>query len=272
MARITACAALLAVGLLTGCPRDNLTAAEAQQALEESSVDVQAAALTSASFELATDFTIGQAADQAAQQVRDYVQSQLPCAQVTLEGATLVIEYGALPGNCELHGHTLRGTHTIEVQKDAMDAVVVKHSWDALSDGKLSVSGTATVTWTPADPSRHVVHQLTWTRLSDNRTGTGSGDRTQKPLAGGIAEGFEVSGSRSWQGQGGRWDLDIDRVQMRWTDPAPQSGSFVLHTPSGKSMTLVFSRIDDNTIGVTASGGQRSIELEIGKLGAISSR
>ncbi|MFI5306398.1 MAG: hypothetical protein ACHQ53_03535 [Polyangiales bacterium] len=264
---------LCASSALFGCPQaDNVTSAEAQQALEESSVDSQAAALTSASFELSTSFTIGQAAEQAAQQVRDYVQSQLPCAQVTLQGATLSIEYGALAGNCVFHGHTFKGTHTITVQKNEMNGVVVQHTWTGFHNDKVSVTGNATVTWTLADPSRHVMHQLTWTRLSDGLMGMGSGDRTQKPLAGGITEGFEVDGSRSWQGKNGKWDLDINQVQMRWTDPAPQSGSFVLRTPAGKTITLVFERIDDSTIGVTASGGSRSVTLKIGKLGAISAR
>ena len=108
--------------------------------------------------------------------------------------------------------------------------------------------------------------------MSDGRSGTGSGDRTQRPLAGGISEGFSVDGSRKWSGKRGDWDLDIDGIEMRWTDPVPQAGSWVLTTPDEKVISLDFDRIDDDTIGVTASGGDRTIELQVSKLGAVSRR
>jgi hypothetical protein len=271
--RKTAWVALLSVGFFSACPRqEQISVSEAQQALEESSVDSQAAALSSASVEVSTDFTIGEAAANAAQHIRDFVQSQLPCADVTLEQATLTIVYGAKTGNCTFRGHTFKGKQTIEVSKNEMSSVIVKHTWDKLSNGRFSVSGSAQVTWNLKDPSRHIVHTLTWTRLADGRTGTGSGDRIQKPLAGGISEGFSVDGSRSWQGQRGHWQLDINNVEMRWADPAPQAGSLVLTTPADKTITLVFQRVDADTIGVTANGGNRSFELKVTKLGAVSSK
>ena len=258
--------------VLGGCRIDPLTNDEARQALEESAIDSQAAALTSASFEISTDFTIGMAASHAAEQIRDFVRSQLPCAEVTLQDATLTIEYGALPGACTFRGHQFAGVQTIHVERNADDDVVVTHEWDDLNNGRISVSGNATVTWSASEPSRHVVHELTWTRLSDGRTGVGSGDRIQRPLAGGLAEGFSVDGTRSWEGERGRWDLDIDGIEMRWTDPVPQAGSWVLQTPFDKVITLAFERIDEDTIAVTASGGQRQIELKVNKLGSISRR
>jgi hypothetical protein len=264
--------ALLGALLLFGCRFDPLTGEEAQDSLEESSVDAQAAALTSASIEISTDFTIGDAVEKAADHVRKFVNSQLPCAEITLEGATLTIEYGALPGNCTFRGHTFAGTQTISVERNEDKEVLVKHTWKDFNNGRISVTGHADVTWNLEDPSRRIVHELTWTRLSDGRTGKGSGDRTQRPLAGGLAEGIEVDGSRSWEGKRGKWDLDIDHIEMRWVDPAPQAGSLVLTTPKDKTVTLVFERADDDTINVTATGGQRNILLKINKLGLISRR
>ena len=85
--------------------------------------------------------------------------------------------------------------------------------------------------------------------------GVGEGDRVQKPLAGGIAEGFMVDGSRSWTGHMGRtWDLAIDSVEMRWADPVPQAGSYTLESPEGKTLSLSFSRIDSDSIEVTVTG------------------
>jgi hypothetical protein len=271
MSKVAMLAALMLV-IAAGCRIDPLTGQEAQQALEESSVDAQASALTSASVEIATDFTIGQAAERAAGQVRDFVASQLPCAAITLSGHELAIEYGANAGNCTFRGHHFAGTHTISVERDDDDQVLVHHSWSDFNNGRISVSGSADVTWNLDDPSRRIQHELTWTRMSDGRTGTGSGDRTQRPLAGGISEGFSVDGQRQWSGKRGAFHLDIDGIEMRWTDPVPQAGSWVLTTPDEKVISLDFARIDDDTIGVTASGGDRSIELKVSKLGVVTRR
>ena len=267
--------ALLSLALLsasaTGCRIDPLTRDQAQQALEESSIDSQASALTSASIELSTDFTIGEAAASAAQRIRDFVKSQLPCARITLQDHTLEIEYGAT-GACTFRGQTFRGSHTISVERNDAEDVVVTHLWDALTNGRISVTGDAEVTWTLDDPSRQVVHDLTWTRLADGRTGRGTGDRTQRPLDGGLVEGFSVDGARTWDGPRGHWSLDIDGIEMRWVDPVPQAGTLALTTPKDTLITLQFNRLDSDSIGVTASGGDRTIDFSVNKLGAIERR
>jgi hypothetical protein len=265
---LVACIASIAA---SGCRLDPLTRGEAQEALEESSIDSQASALTSASIELSTDFTIGEAAASAAQRIRDFVHSQLPCAEVTLHDSTLEIAYGA-SGVCSFRGQTFSGSHTISVVRNEQRSVVVTHGWDGLSNGRISVTGEAEVTWTRGDPSRRVVHDLTWTRLSDGREGRGTGDRTQRPLEAGLAEGFSVDGARTWDGARGHWELDVDGIEMRWIDPVPQAGTLALTTPNDKLITLEFERIDADSIGVTASGGDRSIEFSVNALGAIERR
>lgn len=125
------------------------------------------------------------------------------------------------------------------------------------------------MTWDAGDKTRHVVHDLTWTRLADRRTGRGTGDRTQRPLAGGVAEGIQVDGSRSWRGQAGRWDLAIEGVQMRWQDPVPQAGSYRLASPKGRSLQLSFRRVDADSIEVTLKSDDKEFELVVNSLGAI---
>lgn len=261
----------LLLGAATGCRIDALTRGEAQQALEESSIDSQASALTSASIELSTEFTIGEARANAAQRIRDFVKSQLPCAETTLQDHTLTIEYGAT-GACTFRGHVFRGSHTVSVVRNEADAVVVTHAWDGLTNGRVSVTGEAEVAWTLEDVSRRVVHDLTWTRLADGRQGRGTGDRTQRPLEGGLTEGFCVDGARSWDGRRGHWVLDIDGIEMRWVDPVPQAGTLALTTPKDTLITLEFERIDADSIGVTASGGDRTIDFSVNRLGAIERR
>ena len=261
--------------LLVGCRKDDeatpdvaLTYSEAQVAIEEVSLTGEADSIASGTIEIATTFTIGAAVETAAQELRDFVNSQLPCAEVSLSGSTLSVEYGVNPGNCTYRGHTYSGTHSISIDKNGPGEVMVHHEWASLSNGTLSVTGTADVTWSAAASSRHVVHDVTWTRLSDGRTGEGTGDRTQTPLAGGLSEGIAVDGARTWvSGGGGLWDLAIQDVEMRWADPVPESGAYVLATPQGKSLTMSFARKDDDTISVTLTSGERSFTIDVTRAG-----
>lgn len=247
-----------------------LTTAEASAALEELTISTQAGAFISSTVEISTTFTIGAAVEAAAEELRAYITSQLPCAAITLSQSSLHIEYGALPGSCVYRGRTYSGSHTITVSHNDQSEVVVDHEWSKLSDGFFSVTGTAKVSWTLADPARHVEHDLTWTRLLDGRSSTGSGDRVQRPLPGGIIEGFVEDGSRTWESQSGTWNLDIDTLEMRWVDPVPQAGTLTLVTPSEKSAAVSFERLDADTISVTLSSGGRSFTFKVNKLGGIS--
>src|SRR3954467_2330415 len=107
--------------VLTGCPKEGeLTSAEAQESLQQASASSQAENLTAASVEISTNFSIGGAVEKAAGELKSFVNSQLPCADVTLADATLTIEYGVKPGNCVYHGHQFSGTSSITVGKNTM--------------------------------------------------------------------------------------------------------------------------------------------------------
>lgn len=255
----------------TSCRKQaEMTTAEALQAVQEASTSGDAENVTAGSIEITTDFTIGQAAEAAAQEIRDFVTSQLPCAAVTLTGATLEVEYGKNPGSCTYKGNTYSGKHAITVTKNDMDDVVVNHTWTKLSNGRVEVSGTAEVTWSAAEKTRHVAHELDWTRLSDGKTGKGTGDRTQRPLEGGLVEGFQVDGARSWTSQGGTWDLAIEGVQFRWADPVPQAGTYRLADPKERSLSMTFDRVDEDTIKVTLKSGAKTFSFDVSKGGAVS--
>lgn len=252
---------LLAVA---GCrPQEGLTSQEAQQAADELQVESQSQALTSSTVELGTNFTIGGAVEHAADELRTFVKSQLSCADVTLSGHSLTIEYGVRSG-CLFRGETITGSHEITISKNEVNDVIVDHVWTDLTNGKVKVSGTAHVTWSQSDVSRHVVHDLTWTRLSDGRQGEGKGDRVQRPLPdseGGLAAGFTETGSRSWDGKAGHWSLAIDHLDMRWVDPLPQNGSLTLETPFDKTVSASFERTSPTAIRVTLEGPRGSISI-----------
>ena len=256
---------------LTGCPKEReLTAGEAQEALQQASASSQAENLAAASVDISTNFTIGGALEKAAGELKTFIASQLPCAEVTLADATLIIEYGVNPGNCLYRGHEFSGTSAVTVSKNAIDEVLVDHVWTRFSNGQVTLDGSARVTWNFGDQTRHVVHDVTWTQVMSGRTGKGTGDRTQKPLAGGISEGIQIDGTRSWAGARGTWDLAIDGVQMRWSDPVPQAGSYALHTPFDKSVSMSFSRVDQDTIKVTVDGPKRDFSFTVSKAGAVA--
>ena len=167
--------------VLGGCPKNKgddgdeaFTRAEAQEALEESNGTTGADALASASIEISTNFTIGGAVEAAAGEVRNFVQTQLPCAEITLEGATLTVEYGVNPGNCTYRGHEFTGTHAVTVQANEMSQVLVHHEWTGFSNGVVMLDGTADVTWDFEEKSRHVSHHAEWTHLASGRTGVRS--------------------------------------------------------------------------------------------------
>jgi hypothetical protein len=265
--------ALLALPVvLSACPKkDELTFAQAQESLEQASDSSQAENLAAASVDISTNFTIGGAVQNAAAELKTFVNSQLPCADVTLESATLTIEYGVNPGNCVYRGHKFTGSSSITVTRNEMNEVVVDHVWTDLSNGVVRLDGTAHVTWNFSDKTRHVVHDLKWTHLASGRTGQGTGDRTQTPLAGGISEGIQIDGSRSWTGTRGTWDLGIDGVQVRWSDPVPQAGTYSLNTPYDKTVSMSFARADDDTIKVTVAGEKRDFSFTVSKAGAIAS-
>lgn len=260
--------------VLTGCPRDqseDLTLAEASQALDETTVESQGQGLASDTIEIATHFTIGQASENAAQEVSDFVTSQLPCASVTVTSNTVTINYSANGSTCTYHGHVITGTSTVSIEKNDSGDVVVDHQWTALSDGLVQLDGTANVTWSQADQTRHVVHDVVIERLRDQKTMDSTGDRRQSALNGDVATGIVVNGSRSWASASGTWALSINNVQMRWSDRVPHAGSYSLVTARAKTLTLSFARRDSDMISVTLAGANKSFTFDVNSNGDAAS-
>ena len=251
----------------TGCLRradDGLTSSEVAQASEELETASTSQAMVAQTVEITTNFTIGEAVQTAAQRLRDFYVSQWACADVQLSGSTLTVQYGA-HGSCPFNGYqSITGTHQVTITKNDTGEVIVDHVWTNLSNGVVELDGTAHVTWSSADKSRHVQHDLTWTKLATQKTWHGTGDRVQKPLDGNILVGFTETGDRSWtDAQGRNWALAIDNLEMRWQDPVPQAGSLTLDTPFDKTVTVTFSRVDANTIHIEFEAPKGSIGINV---------
>jgi len=138
--------------VLLACNQEGLTRDEAVDALTESSIESQASAVTAAPIEISTNFTIGKAVANAAAELRGFLAAELPCANVTVQGATVTTEWGAT-GGCTYKGMTYTGTSSVTLQRTDASTLEVDHTWTDLSNGKIQVSGTAHVTWSAAEHS-----------------------------------------------------------------------------------------------------------------------
>lgn len=248
--------------LAAGC--SGLTREEAAEAVEEARLYSEAVTMIGTTVEMSENFSIGEAVSVSAQNLRDFYESQLPCAEVALEENTVTVAYGATGDDCEHRGMTFTGTHSVTVEVNGDNEVEVHHEWIELENGTMRVSGTADVTWTGGDdPSRRIVHDLAWERIEDGREAEGRGDRVQQPLDGDIANGLTVEGDAVWRGESGSWDLTITDVEARWVDPVPQNGKYILGTPFGRELTLEFSRSSPTSVDVVVKSGRRQFDFEV---------
>lgn len=267
--RCAAAAAWLSVVLLAGCDLDFLDSQETQAALDESIADSEGLALTAASIELGAVFTLGQTAEQSALQLHELMASQLGCAGLSLVESTVSVQYGT----CNFEPNVFGGTHTVHIEEDGPDQMRLTHTWDQLSNGRVEINGTAEVTWSAGDDMRRVVDSYSWVRLKDGRSGDGGGDRQQGPLPGhSVFDGLRADGTRTWDGTTGHWELEMDEIRIRWVDPVPYTGLWLLKTPSNRHVSFEFARIDPENIGVDVSSGKLDLELNVDKLGFVSPR
>jgi hypothetical protein len=263
---------LLALPLiLCACGPSALERDEAVDAVDEASVATQSDALLATPVALCTNFTFGRGVVAAVAELRAFLAAELPCATVTAQGSTITTEWGAAGGSCTYRGLAYSGVSSVTIALPDPAAASLVHTFTDLSNGRVTVNGTATVTWSGAEQSRLVSHRLSWTRLRDNRTGSGTGVRTQVLIDPdqGIAGGVRTDGYRQWTADRAAWDLNITAIELRPQDPVPQAGIYQLTTPDDKDLTLSFERESAYVIRVTVSGPKRDYSFTVGSTGAI---
>ena len=133
------------------------------------------------------------------------------------------------------------------------------------------MTGTAEVTWSATEHSRHVVHELNWTRLSDGRTGTGSGDRTETLVDPnqGLLGGIRIDGNRHWSGQRGQWDLAITGVEVPPAGPGAEAGSYHLTTPVEQRAHPFVRPAKRGRHCVTVTGPKHEFSFSVRETGAV---
>ena len=261
---------LAALVLLCSCRGERMTYREALEAVEQAAISGKGEALTGEIIEISTDFTLGQAAAEAAEELYLWLESQIPCSTVSLADHTVTVDFGDLADACTYNEHTYAGIWEIAIQAAEEGGVVVDHGWTGLTNGDVTLDGTAQVTWSGGDASRRVVHAVTWS--DPERTVEASGDRLQTLIDPDLylAGGIEIDGDRDWAVDGDDWHLDIDQVEMRGQDPVPQAGEYVLTTPADKTVTLAFERIDENTIRCTLTAPNKTWTFDVSRSGEVS--
>jgi hypothetical protein len=262
--------AAMGVAFAAGC--EPLTQQEARIAVEEVKLATEAGELVGATVELSTDFTIGEGIERAVQTLADFARSQVPCSEITVAPGRVTVDFGSLGDFCTFQGRTYAGQIQWTVESATPGLIVVKHQWTGFRNERAQVDGTATVTWDLGASTRRVVYDAAW--KVDGRDFTGDGELTQSLLepASGIAAGIRVDGARAWTSATGRWDLAIQSVGVRWQDPVPESGRYVLTTPQDKTLTLSFFRVDENTIEATAKNAGRTYTFIVHRLGFITAK
>lgn len=266
MTRLIVPFAVLAVG--SGCMiGEVVTYAEALQGAEQARLATSYEDLVTQPIEVTTDVTIGDRVEQAAADLAAFWQSQVPCSTVTTEGSVTTIDYGDLDDDCQWRGTTYGGTHALDVQR-AGATIEVDHLWTGFTDGDMTADGGADVTWDLDARTREVVTDLTWTDDAHGATDV-TGEHGYRLLdeAVGLLGGVVLDGTRAWDNDLGHWDLSMEGIELRWQDPAPQAGVYTLATPRGKSFTMTFTRVDDDTIEAVIEGTPKPVTVRLNPTG-----
>lgn len=269
-----AAATASALSLSGGC-FDALTAEELRVAVDEIVAEGQVQSLENGVVEITTSFTIGGALEEIAQEIRNFLESQAACStsSVTVDGgASITIDFGELGDACVYNGHTYAGVVEIRVHRED-DGVHVDHTYLGLTDGEVTLDGTKDVVWSEDGEGvvrRAIQSDVEWDR--GDRHVEATSDRTMSFLdwGSGPTQRIQIDGIRDWESPNGEFHLDVDEVEFRLVDPVPQAGSYTLTLPSGNDLALLFERIDEDTIEVTAVGPRRSRVFHVTSSGAVT--
>jgi len=258
----------LTAAVLPGCEfEEPATRAEMRDAVVEVALLGEGVGVQTQMIELTTSFTLGQGVQAVAEEVRDFVASQIDCSEVTVEPGKVTIDFGDLSDHCVYRGRTYAGVVSVEYE-DLGDSFVVTHTYQGATGGRTVLDGTVVVTWDGNE--RQVETDLDF--VNDEGEVNVTGDRTQTFTAceGALAVCVSVDGERSWTGPRGAWETDIIGVEARSIDPVPEAGKYVITTPEAKLIELSFSRVDEDTIAVSIEGGRTPWVLHVTAAGQIT--
>ncbi|MCB9665023.1 MAG: hypothetical protein H6732_12990 [Alphaproteobacteria bacterium] len=253
------------LGLVTsGCGL--VTAREAREAVVEAARSSGYQRVTDTPIELTTTVTLGDRVEAATEALADWWRSQAACAEVTVEGAAVRVDHGVLDDGCTWQGRGWQGVHTLTLT-DLGPPIALEHRWEGFGDDLTTVDGIARVRWDLDALERQVITDLDW--ATDDRTTAVTGEHAYRLLDPdlGLLGGVVLDGSRSWEVAQAPWDLQMEGIELRWVDPAPQAGTFTVTTPRGAEVGITFRRVGPATIRATVDGTRRSWSFDVTLVG-----
>ena len=244
LARAILGAVVLALPACSGS--DTLKARDVYAIVDEIDLAVRAEALVEPTVLLASNFAYGATSpEDAAKRAADGISAP-PCIETVQRGAAVSIVYSPTQSLCGSGDRfntqvALSGEQTITFLQADGETSSIDHAWKGISNGYLTVDGTAHVTTTTTANafSQRVVNTLSWVRGSDSKTGHGHDDRTSAVTATEDAQAPSLTGLRTWESDAGSWELrPVDARLQSSTGGVPFVGTFAVITPTKLALTL----------------------------------
>jgi len=238
---------IAALTVLAGaCDKDaevdsNLEVAEAALSTSEAEGDGQALGI------LAFPRGAGLTGEQRVQALKNYIEENLACADVTASGGLgATLTFGT---NCQWSGRRWTGTVTLSWTADGSSADV---TYQGLKANGATLTGEMTVTRVEED---HVVVDADWTRVTAAGTtvvGSWDGDYQWDDAAYTINSASHVATVNGISANRTATDLVWQR-----DEPAPESGVVSITNFRGRNWTMTHGRNDagDLTVTVTRPNG-----------------
>lgn len=255
----------LALGLLTAAPAawlagcgvdSDVTVEDARAAVREFDASSRSDLTTAPLVEVSTDVTIGEAIEDALDDIASFWESQAPCTAVSLDATGITVDFGSLDDNCLFNGHTFAGLDHISFDNLLVGDLQVHHAVDQLTNGDVTLDGDADVTWQGDGEGRNVAIDYTIADFVDANLVEVTGEHTIARLDPALPVwdgGFTLDGTRSWTRGRATWSVDMDGLELLPTDAAPQAGDVVVTDPKGRELAITYGRLDGDTVTATVT-------------------
>ncbi|MEQ1502099.1 MAG: hypothetical protein ABMB14_07700 [Myxococcota bacterium] len=263
--------------VLDGPNKDELTPAEAKTAIESLNQTARSDNASAAIVDVTTDVTVGDPLSAIIGGVSDFWESQAPCTAVSVGGDTLTLDFGSLADDCTFAGHTYAGIDTVAFTAVDPGTMKVMHTFDAFTNGNVTIDGTTDVTWTGDDDwTRHVESDYVFANFVDPTLVEVHSEHTVSRLDPAVPirdGGFVLSGTRDWTvDDHNDWSMTMNDLKLMIDDAAPFAGTAEVVTPDDRNLSIVYDRLDDGTITatVTGEGGNKSLVFYIDQDGVVN--
>ena len=218
-----------------------------------------------------------------AEELESFVAEQSDCAEVVQEGDTVSIDFGE--EGCDYQDRTWTGALSVRME-EGEDAASLTIEFDGLSDGRVTMDGTAWATL--SDTQRDITEDM---HLSHSVGCAGEqgppegeqgppedgmmqgpppppaevdvvGSRTMLPLDGSFDAGVIIDGEQAMSADEGDATMTESALNVRAGELVPGSGSITQNGPMGTAV-MTFVRTSDDAVQVTVEGDMGTEVFEV---------